>query len=303
MGTVSTAMDVGGTRRAGSPSVGRDAGRVSGEAGSASARPRPQPRPPKAPPTAFWVRPPHRVSLSPPGPSRPPSPPRGPGGLPLVPASRADRLCLSGCRRLSPRPDAGPAGAGGCSERRPCRLPRFGPFSKASVFPLELGWRGSLVGLQEQIRGCAASSETLPCALASSGPWGRRARQPRLPLGFVPGRGDRWEPGGCLRQHWSKAEAPSAGVEGAERAPHTPPLPSPLSPGRSPAAETGPAGPACAANRWPASCPGPGGGGQRAGRAALRGASTPRSGKAKPPCMLAKRNPPTSPFIPPRASK
>lgn len=57
------------------------------------------------------------------------------------------------------------------------------------------------------------------------------------------------------------------------------------------------------ADRWPASCPGPGGGGQRAGRAALRGAGTPRSGKAKPPCMLAKRNPPTSRFIPPRASK
>lgn len=261
MGTVSTAMDVGGTRRAGSPSVGRDAGRVSGEAGSTSARLRPQPRPPKAPPDCVLGQAPAPRLSVPPGPSLPPSPPRGPGGLPLVPASRADRLCLSGCRWLSPRPDAGPAGAGGRWERRPCRLPRFGPFSKASVFPLELGWRGSLVGLQERIRGCAASSETPPCALASSGPWGRRARQPRLPLGFVPGRGDRWEPGGCLRRHWSKAEAPSTGAERARRGCGTAwrAPPPPQSPGRSPGAETGPAGPACARRPLAGFVPGPGG--------------------------------------------
>lgn len=220
--------------------------------------------------TAFWVRPPHHVSLSCPGPSLPPSPPRGPGGLPLVPASRADRLCLSGCRRLSPRPDAGPAGAGGRWERRPCRLPRFGPFSKASVFPLELGWRGSLVGLQERIRGCAASSETPPCALASSGPWGRRARQPRLPLGFVPGRGDRWEPGGCLRRHWSKAEAPSAGAERARRGHGTawraPPLPAPHRRAGAPRPRQDWRDLRAPADRWPASCPGPGGGRGPGGR-------------------------------------
>lgn len=64
----------------------------------------------------------------------------------------------------------GPRGAAGRSGRRPCWPSRFGPFSTASVSRWSWGWRGSLLGFQERIRGCAASSEMTSSSLLSWGP-------------------------------------------------------------------------------------------------------------------------------------